>query len=326
MQLTAYTDKHRAAWSRFLASSGNGTLFHSHDFLDYHPPGRFAWRHLIFGNPDEPFAVLPGAVQVDTDGGATYRSPSGATLGGPVVRRQLGFFQTLELVQTLIAYGRDAGWKSIALGTVPPIYWAAPDDSLEFALRDAGFVPTPQLMFYVPLRGVGPGSDVLELCPSTERRPFRKSLEQGLEIRPAETPAEIAAFYDVLTLNKVAHGAQPVHSLEELVWLRQHFPQQIRMQCALKGGAVVAGIYHVAATPRVAYTQYIADRPDARGLEATRFVLYHLLRELIDGGFEILDLGPSVQLPAVRRGGAIFKESIGGIGCERRQWTLRLRD
>ena len=167
MQLTAYTDKHRAAWSRFLASSGNGTLFHSHDFLDYHPPGRFAWRHPIFGNPDEPFAVLPGAVQVDTDGGATYRSPSGATLGGPVVRRQLGFFQTLELVQTLIAYGRDAGWKSIALGTVPPIYWAAPDDSLEFALRDAGFVPTPQLMFYVPLRGVGPG----RTCSNFARRP-----------------------------------------------------------------------------------------------------------------------------------------------------------
>jgi hypothetical protein len=326
MQLIAYTNKHRAPWSRFLASSGNGTLFHSHDFLDYHPPARFAWHHLIFGNPDEPFAVMPGAVAVDADGGATFRSPSGATLGGPVLRPQLGFFKTLELVQALVAYGREAGWKSIVLGTVPSIYWPAPDDSLEFALHDAGFISTPQLMFYVPLRGVEPSADVLELCTSSARRELRKSLQQGLEIRAAETPAEIASFYDVLTLNKAAHGAQPVHSLEELVWLKQHFPQQIRMLCAFKEGSTVAGICRVAATPRVAYTQYIADRPDARGLEATRFVLIHLLRELIQSGFEVLDLGPSVQLPAVRRGGAIFKESIGGIGCERRQWTLCLRD
>jgi hypothetical protein len=227
-------------------------------------------------------------------------------------------------VQSLVAYGRELGWSSIVLGTVPPIYWSTPDDALEFVLRDAGFVCTPQLMFYVPLKGAGDSPDVLQVVPSAKRWEFRKALQQGLEIRAAQTPDEIAQFYEVLRINKAAHGAQPVHSLEELLWLKTQFSERLRILCAIKEGKTVAGICRVAVTPRVSYTQYVADRPDSRGLEATRFVLFHALQELVQTGVEILDLGPSVQLPIVRRGGVVFKESVGGFGCERREWTLGL--
>jgi hypothetical protein len=324
MQITVYTNKHRPLWSRFLDASANGTLFHSQEFLDYHPAGRFAWHHLIFGNPGEPLAVMPGAIQLDATGKPTYRSPSGATLGGLVVRPRLSLSQTIELVQSLVAYGRESGWSSAILGTVPPLYWRTPDDALEFVLRDAGFFSTPQLMFYVPLKQAGAASDPLQLIPSAKRWEFRKSLQQGLEIRPAETPKQIAEFYEVLKINKAAHGTQPVHSLEEMLALKARFPERIRILCAIKDGQTVAGIYRVAATPRVSYTQYIADRPDSRDLQATRFVLFHTLQELVQIGVEFLDLGPSVQLPIVRRGGVVFKESVGGFGCERREWILVL--
>jgi hypothetical protein len=324
MQITVYTDKHRALWSRFLAGSVNGTLFHSQEFLDYHPAGRFSWQHLIFGNPGEPLAVMPGAIHVDANGKTTYRSPSGATLGGLVLRPRLSLSQMIELVQSLVAYGRESGWSSIVLGTVPPLYWRTPDDALEFVLRDAGFVSTPQLMFYVPLKQAGSEADLLQLVPSAKRWEFRKSLQQGLEIRAAETPDQIAQFYEVLRINKAAHGTQPVHSLDELRGLRQRFPDRIRILCAIKEGETLAGIYRVAATPRVSYTQYIADRPDSRDVQATRFVLFHTLQELVQAGVEFLDLGPSVQLPIVRRGGVVFKESVGGFGCERREWILGL--
>ncbi len=326
MQITVYTEKQRATWARFLDAAVNGTLFHTQDFLDYHPAGRSSWHHLLLGNPGEPTAVIPGAIHQNADGQTVFRSPTGATLGGPVLRSRTGLRQTVELVQSLVTYGRESGWKSIELGTVPSIYWRTPDDSLEFALRDAGFVATPQLMYYVPLKGLASADDVLQMVPSAKRWEFRKSLQQGLEIRAAETPEQVAQFYEVLRINKAAHGAQPAHSVEELVDLTTRFPGRIRILCALKEGQTVAGIYRVAATPRVSYTQYIADHPDSRGLEATRFVLFHVLQELVQAGVEILDLGPSVQLPIVRRGGVVFKESVGGFGCERRHWVCRLSE
>jgi len=321
MQITVYSEKQHGVWSRFVETSANGTLFHQQEFLDYHPAGRFQWHHLIFGNPGEPTAVLPGAIHVDPQGNRVYRSPSGATLGGLAVRPRLGLGRTEELIQALAAYVRDQGFVTVALGSVPRIYWSAPDDTLEFVLRNAGFTCTPQLMFYVPLLPGG-SSDITQLIPAAKRWDFRKSLQQGLELAQAETPAQIAAFYEVLSLNKAAHGAAPVHSLEEILRLKETFNDRIRILCALKEGVTVAGVYSVGVTPRVWYTQYIADRPEARGLESTRFVLLHLLQELSQGGIEFLDLGPSVQLPITRRGGAIFKESVGGFGCERCEWTL----
>jgi hypothetical protein len=323
MQITVYSDKHRGVWSRFVDESANGTLFHQQEFLDYHPPGRFLWHHLIFGNPGEPLAVLPGAIHIDAAGVKVYRSPSGATLGGFVVRGRLGLSRTVQLIQSLAAYGREQGFAAMTLGTVPRVYWRIPDDTLEFALRDAGFTCTPQLMFYVPLRLEG-STDIMQLIPGGKRADFRKAQQQGLDFRQADCEADVVAFYDVLCLNKAAHGATPVHSLEEILRLKQTLAERVRIGCAVKSGVTVAGVYSVAATPRVSYTQYIADRPDCRGLEATRFVLLHLLQELVDSRVDFLDLGPSVQLSVNRRGGALFKESVGGYGCERCEWTLAL--
>jgi hypothetical protein len=323
MQITVYSEKHRGVWSRFVDASANGTLFHRQEFLDYHPPGRFLWHHLIFGDAGEPLAVLPGAIHIDAAGHNVFRSPTGATLGGFAVRPRLGLSRTVELIQSLADYGREQGFAALTVGTVPRIYWPIPDDTLDFALRDAGFTCTPQLMFYVPLRLEG-SSDIMQLIPGGKRWDFRKALQQGLDFQRADGEADIAAFYDVLSLNKAAHGASAVHSLEEILRLKQMLGERVRIRCAVKDGVTVAGVYSVAATPRVSYTQYIADRPDCRGLEATRFVLLHLLQELVDGRVDCLDLGPSVQLPINRRGGALFKESVGGYGCERCEWTLAL--
>ena len=335
MQVAVYSPKQREIWSRLIDASANGTLFHRQEFLDYHPAGRFIWQHLVFGNPGEPTAVMPGAIHVDSRGNRSYRSPTGATLGGPVFRPRLGLAGTEELVAALAAYAEEAGFAAITLGTVPSIYWSAPDDTLEFALANAGFSSTPQLMYYVRLRpavsspatvspDIAASSDITQLIPASKRADFRKALQQGLELKRAETADEVSAFYEVVRLNKAAHDATPVHSLEEIVRLKETLGDRLVILCAHKDGRVVAGVSCVAATPRVWYTQYIADRPDSRGVEATRFVLLGALKELIDRGAEMLDLGPSVQLPIQRRGGALFKESLGGIGCERREWTLVL--
>lgn len=323
MQVTVFSDNHRTVWSRFIETSANGTLFHRHEFLDYHPVGRFQWHHLIFGNPGEPIAVLPGAIHLNADGVKTYRSPSGATLGGFAMRSRLGLAQTVELVRAFLEYARDLGLSAIVFGTVPSIYWREPDDTLEFVLRDAGFTCTPQLMFYVPLQG-GHGGDVMNLIPGDKRYDFRKSLQQGLELKRAETAEEIAEFYEVLSLSKAAHEAKPTHTRAELLWLKEKLGERLRILCAAKCGMIVAGVQSVEATPSAWYTQYIADRPEFRGREATRFALLHTLQSLMNAGVRFLDLGPSVQLPINRWGGASFKQSAGGLGCERREWTLVL--
>jgi len=325
MEICGYSDHQREMWSQFVNSSANGTIFHRHEFLDYHPTDRFHWHHLIFGNPGEPSAVMPAAIQVDRDGNKTLCSPVGASLGGLVLRPRLGLIRTREVVQSLLSYCHDQGFQGVTHGSVPSIYWTHSDDTLEFCLRDAGFTCVPCLEHHVDLRRLN-SSDVLESIPGKERSTFRKSLRQGLDFALAKTPDEISDFYAILLVNKSAHGAKPVHSLEELLSLHNRLGDALQIFCARKNGRILAGVYCVTANSKACYTQYIVDDPQYRACEATRFVLLKSLEWLCQTTISYLDLGPSVELPIDKISLAVFKESLGSVGVERRQWSLRFED
>src|SRR5262249_41782415 len=84
------------AWRDFLASSSNGTLFHSLDFLAYHSRGRFEVHHLMFERPGKLLALLPAAI-VSEPWGRVLKSPYGASVGGFVLPTQLTSAATLRL-------------------------------------------------------------------------------------------------------------------------------------------------------------------------------------------------------------------------------------
>jgi Acetyltransferase (GNAT) domain len=323
MEVSRFAFRQLDLWSRFIDNSANGTIFHRHDFLDYHPDGRFEWHHLIFGNGGSPDAVLPAAIQTDSAGQKTLCTPAGATLGGPVLKPRLGLGHTVDVIRSLVNYATEQDLSRIVLGTVPSIYWRQLDHTLTFALRDVGFRGTQQLQHYVDLQAlVWP--NVIESIPGKRRYSIRKALKQGLQLKVAESKEEIAAFYELLLLSKAAHGAKPVHSLDEIFDLQRRLGQRLRIFTAHKDGRVVAGVYCVTANSQVCYTQYILDNPQDRAYDATRFILFQMLIILRQEGFRFLDLGPSVRLPIRQSSLALFKESLGAVGCERREWTLWL--
>src|ERR1035437_7853108 len=74
--------EHEAMWDEFIERSMNGTVFHSQQFLHYHPEGRFDLHHLLFFADNRLIAVLPGGLR---DGGRVFESPLGASYGSFVV-------------------------------------------------------------------------------------------------------------------------------------------------------------------------------------------------------------------------------------------------
>lgn len=325
VEVTPLKESLYGAWNSLLQSSVNRTCFHELEFLGYHPAGRYSWHHLLFGNPGGPDAVLPAAIVERPGKGMVLESPAGATLGGFALRPQLGMRRTVEIVASLIDYARELGVHAVSLGAVPSIYWRAHDDRLEFALQSAGFECTGQLMFYVDLRQL-PESDIMLGFPGPERAGLRKALRQGLTFEVADTPRRMADFYDVLCANKALHNAAPVHSLDEILSLKERLGPRLGIYTASLENKLVAGVYCVRVTDDVCYTQYIADAPEFRRLDATRFLLCELMRALRADGVSRLDLGPSLRLPIGEMSGARFKESFGAIGCERRQWHRQVRE
>ncbi|MEJ2356253.1 MAG: hypothetical protein P8Y62_10240 [candidate division WOR-3 bacterium] len=60
IKVDKYRPEIKDNWDNFVEKSNNGTIFHKIQFLDYHPPDRFNFHHLIFHKQSNPIAVLPG--------------------------------------------------------------------------------------------------------------------------------------------------------------------------------------------------------------------------------------------------------------------------
>src|SRR6185369_10813793 len=84
LSIRSFAEGEAEAWRRFLAGSATGCLFHELDFLAYHPTGRFRFEHLVAEEAGQIVALVPGGT-VERDGCTIFRSPLGASFGGPVL-------------------------------------------------------------------------------------------------------------------------------------------------------------------------------------------------------------------------------------------------
>jgi hypothetical protein len=112
-----YLGEDAAAWKAHLAASNNGTLFHDLDVLAYHPDGKFDFHNLVVLKDDRLRAVIPGALLRD----GVFASPSGASVGGPVVRKSLGAEDAVNLVTAVQDYARSQGWHGLEFTQEPSV-------------------------------------------------------------------------------------------------------------------------------------------------------------------------------------------------------------
>ena len=88
LDLELFSKKDEISWDDFVSNSNNGTIFHSRQFLNYHPVERFKDHSLIFLKKGKIVALFP-AVLRKTDKGDLLASHTGASFGGFVVSKEI---------------------------------------------------------------------------------------------------------------------------------------------------------------------------------------------------------------------------------------------
>src|SRR4051812_4521644 len=144
-----------APWRALLREAPSAALFHEPDFLAYHPAGRFDFRPLLIAKGGQSVALLPGGLS-----GTTFRSPLGASFGGPVLMPKLQTTGILAALEALQAYARAERWAAVDL-TPPPLPYRA-DDALGFSLQAAGFALSSRMLCHaIALDGSAPRYEAL---------------------------------------------------------------------------------------------------------------------------------------------------------------------
>ncbi|UCE04344.1 MAG: GNAT family N-acetyltransferase, partial [bacterium] len=125
-------------WDNFVWQANNGTIFHTRQFLNYHPPDRFEDHSLIFKKDKRVIALFPATIRNEQHR-RILTSHRGASYGGLVTKFNLGIKDTFQVVESLIQYAQNNQFQGVELTPPPIVYYNRPSHYVDFALLKNGF-------------------------------------------------------------------------------------------------------------------------------------------------------------------------------------------
>ncbi len=328
--LIPYSPEWAERWDRFVMDgSQNGTFLQTRRFLSYHPAGRFEDASFLAALENgELLMAVPGARDA-AQGGIRFRSHPGGTFGGPVLSARVTQAEdTLQLLDAADAYLVAAGYRACELKITPQLFAVRSTALLEYALFNRGYEQETELASCLPLSG-RTAEELRSGYSATKRYELKRCEAKGLTARRLETDEELAAFYDVLTLNLQKFDARPVHTLAELADFRhERLKDEIRFLGVFDpAGSIVAGacLFYFRQT-NVLHTQYLATDTRVRGYAPSAFLYDAVLQTGLDSGAAAISFGTStfehgrvLNLGLIRN-----KEGYGCLPALNRRFTKRL--
>lgn len=293
-----YRPKFESVWNAFVSHSKNATFLFHRDFMEYHKD-RFEDFSLMVFKKDKLLALLPG----NRLGNELY-SHQGLTYGGLVLAEDIRFEIVLDIFKTVLEFLHAQKITTLCIKEIPSIYCAVPSDEIRYL----NFILNAELY----------RRDTLSVIDNQNRLKFSNSRLEGVK-RANKHALEVVndddfeVFWNsILKINlKNKHGATPVHSLEEILYLKQKFPENIKQFNVYHNGQIVAGAT-IFETERVAHCQYISGNEDKNILGSLDF-LHDYLINTVYAGKRYFDFGTSNENNGkhINEGLQFWKEGFG---------------
>jgi hypothetical protein len=319
IEIEEYTERLDTEWESFVEQANNGTIFHLQRFLNYHPPGRFVNRHLLFRKNRKLVAILPAIQREETEEMALI-SHGGASYGGLVVREELGIKDTVSLAERLVEYLSQCDISRIVITQPPLIYCRLPNNYIDFALMRCGFTYLKRELTSVI--NLNYQDDILSTFKNESRTAVRKAQRLGVMVKETD---DLEGFYQILKQNlKMRHNVNPTHSLDELLKLRQLLPDRVKQFSAYIEETQIAGMTVFVCNPRVVLAFYISHREEYQSYRAVNLLFYEVIRWAVAHGYKFLDLGTFTLNMVPNWGLGRFKENFGAKGYFRDVLQKRL--
>jgi hypothetical protein len=279
-EIVRYTPERAGEWNAFVAESKNGTFLFDRNYMDYHSD-RFADHSLMFFYKENIYALLPAHQQDDS-----LMTHMGLTYGGLIMSSKCTVAMVMTLFDELNDYLRHHGIRHVLYKCVPWIYHRMPAEEDLYAM----FRKCNPRLVARDFGSVIPQGNTIR-WERIRRRALKRAVEAGITV---EQSNDYAAFWQVLSDNLMQkYGVKPVHTLEEMLLLRDRFPENIVLWNAVKDSQVVAGIV-VYITPQVVHAQYSSATPEGKRLGAIDAIYDRIINHEY-AGYPYFDFGRSTE-------------------------------
>ena len=309
MKIIRYTEEYRSQWEEFVSCSKNGTFHLSRNFIDYHGT-KFIDHSLLAFDEDK----LVGVLAMNESGKDVF-AHQGLTYGGWVLSQNIRLDEFHELFKNFLKYLSTQGSETLHYKTIPYMYHQVPSQEDLHMMHLAGAVCNGQ--------HVNPVIIPSKVPKFQERRArgMKKALKEDVRI---ETSENIDAYYSIVEDLLKAYNSKPAHSREEIIDLKNRFPNEIILNAAFVGNEMCGGILCFE-TPNCVRFQYIASTLEGKEKGALDLLFATLIQEtyskknFIDFGTSTNDQGASLALGISQQ-----KEGFGARTSVQPIYTLAL--
>ena len=309
MRIIRYTEEYRAQWEQFVSNSKNGTFHLSRNFIDYHGT-KFNDHSLLAFDEEKLVGVLPMNVVEQ----AVY-CHQGLTYGGWVLAQNIRLDEFHALFKNFLNYLAAMGFETLHYKTIPYMYHHLPSQEDLHLMHLAGAVCSGQHVNPVVIPSNVPNFQERRV------RGMKKALKEGVRIEVSEN---LDAYYTIVEDLLKAYDSRPAHSREELIDLKNRFPNEIILHAAFVGSEMCGGILCFE-TPNCVRFQYIASTLEGKDKGALDLLFASLIQEtyskknFIDFGTSTNNQGASLALGISQQ-----KEGFGARTSVQPIYTLAL--
>lgn len=293
-----YSSEFSVQWNDFVKSAKNATFLFNRDFMEYHSDRFQDYSLMVFKN-EKLVGLLPATQEENK-----ISSHSGLSYGALIVEPQIKFPKLLEIFSSLLEYLHLKGFNNLLIKQIPEIYCSPSNGDMVYLyfLVKANLVRRDALSVVDLEHSLEINSNRLE--------GVKRGQKHNLRIEEVD---EFKEFWSQILIPNLfqKHGVVPVHTLEEIVFLKNKFPDNIRQFNVYHDGQIVAGTT-IFESQFVAHSQYISGNDQSNELGSLDFLYKYLINEVF-GSKRYFDFGNSNENEGkkVNKGLQFWKEGFG---------------
>ena len=293
-----YQPKFKSVWNAFVSHSKNATFLFERDFMEYHQD-RFEDFSLMIFKKEKLVALLP-ANRV----GNALHSHQGLTYGGLILAKNIRFESVLNSFETLLKFLYKLNISSLYIKELPSIYHDIPSEEIRYL----NFILKADVI----------RRETLSVIDNHTKLKFSKGRLEGIKRATKHgltiiNDDDFETFWNaILNINlKNKHDAKPVHSLEDILYLKKLFPNNIKQFNVYHENRIVAGAT-IFETQQVAHCQYISGNDDKNTLGSLD-ALHDYLINTVYSDKRYFDFGTSNENNGknINEGLQFWKEGFG---------------
>ncbi|WP_321339580.1 GNAT family N-acetyltransferase [uncultured Cohaesibacter sp.] len=317
-----FADQDKSLWDQVIEQCDNSHFMVQRDFMDYHSD-RFEDASIVVLDKGKLVGALPA-----NKSGALWASHQGLTFGGLFLLPKYNRIAVqTEIFEQLWPFLKNMGFEQAQIKPVPWIYHLNPCEGQVYCLSQATIEHHySEITTTVDLNNRAKAS-------SLRLRGQKKAIKAGLDIRVCapisnpQTQADLAAFWQILSGRLLSkYERKPVHSLEEITVLMQHFPDAIRLVVAEDRHNRIIGGSLLFVTPTLHHAQYISASDEGMALGALDLLFLGLIERAEKDCKRYFDFGISTEENGtiLNEKLASFKEGFGGRSVIHNKYLISL--